>query len=90
MLYMIIEEFRDGDATSVYRRFRNSGRQTPEGLTYHGSWVTADLTRCFQIMECDDRALLESWMSHWTDLVRFEVVPVVTSAEATASIAPRL
>ena len=90
MLYMIIEEFRDGDAIPVYRRFRDSGRPTPEGLTSHSSWVTADMTRCFQIMECDDRALLESWMSHWKDLVRFEVVPVVTSAEATASIAPRL
>jgi hypothetical protein len=90
MLYMIIEEFRDGDAVPVYRRFRDTGRQAPEGLRYHDSWVTADLTRCFQIMECDNPALLEDWMSRWSDLVRFEVVPITTSAEATAAIAPRL
>jgi hypothetical protein len=38
--------------------------------------------RCYQVMECDDPALLEEWMSHWRDLIDFEVVPVVTSAEA--------
>ena len=90
MLYMILEDFRGGDAAPVYRRLRDSGRQVPEGLTYVASWVTTDLTRCYQVMECDDRALLDEWMSRWADLVRFEVVPVITSAEAAAAIAPRL
>jgi hypothetical protein len=90
MLYMIVEDFRDGDAVPVYRRFRDSGRLAPEGLTYVTSWVTPDLRRCYQVMECDDRALLDEWMSRWTDLVRFEVIPVITSAEAAATIAPRL
>jgi hypothetical protein len=90
MLYMIIEDFRGGDGVPVYRRFRDSGRLAPEGLTYVASWVTSDLRRCYQVMECDDRALLDEWMSRWADLVRFEVIPVITSAEAVAAIAPRL
>jgi hypothetical protein len=90
VLFLIIEEFRDGSAVPVYRRFRDSGRMAPQGLTYIASWVTPDLTRCYQVMECDDRALLEEWMSRWADLVRFEVIPVITSAEAVATIAPRL
>ena len=40
MLYMIIEDFHDDDPVPVYRRFRDSGRQQPDGLIYHGSWVT--------------------------------------------------
>ena len=56
--YMIIEHFRDGDPLPVYRRFRDQGRLAPEGLRYVASWVTEDLRRCFQIMECEDRALL--------------------------------
>lgn len=59
----------------------------PAGLTYVGSWVTEDLTRCFQIMECDDRALLDQWMGHWEDLVVFEVLPVLSSAEVQARLA---
>jgi hypothetical protein len=90
MLYMVIETFRGGDAVPVYRRFRDHGRLAPEGLRYVASWVTEDLRRCYQVMECDDAALLERWMAAWRDLVDFEVLPVVTSAAAVAAVAPRL
>jgi hypothetical protein len=30
MLFMVIERFKDGDAPSVYRRFRDRGRLMPE------------------------------------------------------------
>ena len=90
MLYMIIETFRNGDPVPTYRRFRERGRLMPDGLEYCGSWVTQDLGRCFQIMACDDRRLLDEWMSGWNDISDFEVIPVVTSAEASAFVAPRL
>ena len=90
MLYMIIESFRNGDAVPVYRRFRDCGRMMPEGLEYVSSWVTSDMARCFQLMRCDDPRLLDQWMTRWSDLGDFEVVPVVTSAEAVERIAPRL
>jgi hypothetical protein len=89
MLYMIVEHFK-GDPVPVYRRFRERGRLAPEGVRYVNSWVTTDVQRCYQVMECDDPRLLEEWMSHWRDLVDFEVIPVVTSAEAASAIAPRL
>ena len=90
MLYMIIENFRDGDAVPVYRRFRDQGRLAPEGLRYVASWVTDDFRRCFQIMECENRQLLAQWTARWEDLIDFEITPVVTSVEATAVVAPRL
>jgi hypothetical protein len=90
MLYMIIEDFRGGDAVPVYRRFRDRGRLAPEGLRYVASWVTDDLRRCYQVMECDDEALLREWIAAWHDIVDFQVVPVITSPEAAAAIAPRL
>ena len=90
MLYLVVEHFRGGDALPVYRRFRDRGRLAPDGLKYVSSWVTQDLRRCFQIMECDDPSLLEQWMARWEDLTEFEVIPVMTSAEAVAKVAPRL
>lgn len=90
MLYMIVEDFRGGDAVPVYRRFRDRGRLAPDGLRYVASWVTDDLRRCFQVMECDDERLLREWMANWGDIVEFEVFPVVPSADAAAAIAPRL
>lgn len=88
MLYMVIEHFRGGDAAPVYRRFRERGRLMPEGLTYVESWVTADATRCYQLMECDDPRLLDAWIAAWADLVDFEVHPVVPSKAAAKTIEP--
>jgi len=84
MLFMIVEHFKNGDPTPVYRRFRDHGRMTPPGLTYINSWVTSDLGRCYQVMECEDRASLDAWMAQWADLIDFEAVRVITSAEAAS------
>lgn len=86
VLYLVIESYRNTDPVPVYRRFREQGRLAPEGLRYVSSWVTADLARCYQIMECEDRRLLDEWISRWQDLVTFEVIPVVTSSEAQAMV----
>ena len=86
MLYMIIERFRNGDPVPVYRRFRERGRLAPEGLNYVNSWVTPDLTTCYQVMETEDRALLDEWLANWTDIVSFDVHPVITSPEAAARV----
>ena len=88
MLYMVIEHFRDGNARPVYERFRERGRLAPAGLEYVNSWVTDDLQHCYQVMSCDDRALLDEWIAAWEDLVEFEVIPVVTSATAAARVMP--
>jgi len=90
MLYMIIEKYRNGDAAPVYRRLRDQGRLVTAGLEYRGSWVTDDLGRCFQVMECSERRLLDQWIASWSDIVDFEVIPVMTSAEAQAAVASRL
>ena len=87
MLFMIIETFSGGNPVPVYQRFRDRGRMMPDGVEYLGSWVTADMRRCFQIMKCEDRRLLDVWMANWNDIVEFEVIPVVTSAQAAAAVA---
>ncbi|HJR58210.1 MAG TPA: DUF3303 family protein [Vicinamibacterales bacterium] len=89
-LYMVVERFKGGDAAPVYRRFRDRGRLAPEGLSYVSSWVDTNLERCYQLMETDDPLLLDVWIAHWSDLVDFEVHPVISSAEAAERIAPRL
>ena len=85
MLFMVIERFRNGDAKSIGERFKVSGRMLPEGLTYQASWVDSTGTRCFQIMEAARPELLDAWVSRWDDLVDFEIVPVLTSAEFWAN-----
>lgn len=86
MLFHVTERYRDGDPTPVYRRFREQGRMTPDGVGYVASWVTDDLTTCFQVMEAESREALDAWIERWSDLVDFEIRHVITSAEAAARV----
>ena len=90
MQFMVIETFRNQDGRAVYRRFRDKGRMVPDGVTFVSSWVSADLGRCFQVMECDDVALLQRWVTEWSDLVAFEIVPVVPGKDTAAALAGQL
>jgi Protein of unknown function (DUF3303) len=89
-LYMVVERFKNKDAVSVYRRFRDRGRLAPRGLIYLSSWVDDKFECCYQLMESRDHRLLDEWMANWSDLVDFEVHAVVTSNEAAEKIAPLL
>jgi len=83
---MIVEHFKNQDPLPVYRRFRDYGRLAPDGLQYVSSWVDEKLERCFQLMEADDASQLDDWIAKWSDLVTFEVYPVISSKEAAERI----
>jgi len=86
-LYMVVETFNPGAAPEIYRRARSRGRMLPPGLEYVDSWVDYAYVRCFQLMRTADRALIDTWIASWSDLARFEVIAVRTSAEAASAIA---
>ena len=88
MRYLVIERYPRGPGP-VYERFQARGRMLPDGLTYLASWVEVSGARCFQLMETADRSSLDDWAARWNDLVDFEIVEVVDSAEAAARFGPR-
>ena len=81
MLFMVIERFKQGNPQAVGARFHTRGRMLPEGVTYQASWMEGTGSRCYQIMEAPNREALNPWIHSWQDLVDFEIVPVLTSAE---------
>jgi len=87
---MLIESFRGQDGKAVYRRFRDKGRMMPDGLRFVASWVSADLGRCFQVMEADDITLFQQWVVQWSDLAEFEIVPVVPGKDTAAALREQL
>ena len=86
MLFMVIERFRNRDPKPVYQRLRERGRQMPEGLRFVDSWVEPSFERCFQLMETEDARLLQRWVATWTDLVEFEILPVVQSKDTRQDV----
>ena len=91
MLFMIIERFKDNDMLPIYKRVRDVGRMLPDGLKYIDSWVEPNFSRCFQLMECNDLRLFQEWTLMWRGSgATFEIVPVLSSKETRAVVAPHL
>jgi Protein of unknown function (DUF3303) len=81
MLFMIVEHFKDGKPGAIGERFGRNGRMLPGEVIYHASWVDLTGPRCFQVMETARREFIDKWTHSWEDLVDFEIIPVLTSAD---------
>ena len=86
MQYMIIERFHPGKIKELYKRFDEMVRMMPDGVNYINSWINEDVNICYQVMESDSEEKLKQWISHWNDLADFEVIPVITSAQAKEKV----
>lgn len=86
MLYLIIETFHKGKVKTLYQRFAEKGRMLPEGVKYVNSWIDEPIEVCYQIMESDSLEKLKEWVGYWSDLADFQIVPVLTSAEAKEKV----
>jgi len=83
---MIIEKFHEGKVKALYQRFDEKGRMVPDGVKYIDSWINEDVTICYQLMESRTKELLNNWIERWKDLADFEVIPVISSAEAKKKV----
>ena len=86
MQYMVIEHFHAGKVKALYQRFEEKGRMLPDGVKYIDSWINEDVTMCFQLMESSSKELLYEWIEHWNDVADFELIRVISSAEAKGKI----
>lgn len=48
--------------------------------------ISNDLKVCWQVMQTDDREKFAQWTRNWEDLMDFEIIPVLTSAEVKAAM----
>jgi Protein of unknown function (DUF3303) len=60
-------------------------------LKYIDSWVEPNFSRCFQLMDGDDLRLFQQWVLEWRGYgATIEIVPVVSSIDTQAVVAPFL
>ncbi|MEP7254530.1 MAG: DUF3303 family protein [Ferruginibacter sp.] len=86
MVYMIIERFYPNKVRELYKRFEEKGRMMPDGVNYINSWIDEQVSTCYQVMESPSAEKIQEWISNWNDLADFEVIPVITSAEAKEKV----
>jgi hypothetical protein len=83
---MIIETFHPNQVKQLYKRFEEKGRQLPAGVHYINSWIDEDIKTCYQVMESDTEEKIHEWVRHWNDLADFQIIPVVSSAQAKEKV----
>jgi len=86
MVYMIIEHFHPGKVKELYKRFEEKGRMMPAGVQYVNSWIDESVTRCYQVMESESEEKIKEWVNNWKDVADFEIIPVITSAQAKEKV----
>ena len=53
----------------------------PEGIKLIGSWIYPGALKGFMLWETNDAKAIPGMFIPWTDLMKFETVPVVESEE---------
>ncbi|MDX1939320.1 MAG: DUF3303 family protein [Saprospiraceae bacterium] len=83
---MIIERFYPDKVKELYQRFEEKGRLLPLGVHYINSWIDEKVEICYQVMESESLEKLQEWINNWSDLAAFEIIPVISSAQAKAKV----
>ncbi len=84
--YLVIEYYKEGKIKEIYKRFEEDGRMLPEGVELVDSWVETNFYRSYQIVKADRLDKLMTWTNQWTDLMEFDIIPVLTSDEMQEKI----
>lgn len=81
MLFHAAFAYSTDDRDAVHQRFRQTGGVPPEEVTMVGRWHSADGNCGFLVAETDDATALSRWLQEWTDLISFDVTPVLTDEQ---------
>ncbi len=83
MVFHITYSISPGTRNDAQDRFRATGAPPPAGVTMTSRWHSAEGLKGFIIAESSDAEALARWTQAWTDLLTFEIVPVVNDEQLT-------
>jgi hypothetical protein len=67
---------------AISRFINNEAAMTPpDGVVSVGRWHTVTGKNGRYIVEADDPVGLADWVLHWTDIMTYEITPVVSDEE---------
>ncbi|MDA0321738.1 MAG: DUF3303 family protein [Verrucomicrobia bacterium] len=86
MLFHISYEFPPEERDDAQARFKATGAPAPDGVTMIGRWHSAAGHLGFTVAESESVVAIGKWMQEWTDLLTFEITPVLTDEEVAEVI----
>jgi hypothetical protein len=85
MLFMTIGSYEPGVRDQVVKRRIENGPMT-QGVKTIGEWTHIGGGRVFRLVESDDLMALQTACFAWSDLCKFEIVPVMDTEELMKNI----
>ncbi len=80
--YMLTWETPRENRNELIKRFmEGSAMQPPEGISFVGRWHGASGAVGWSVVETDDPKTITDWLLHWSDLLSYEVIPVIADEE---------
>jgi len=77
MKYMAIWSYEPAQMQAITERFQATGGLPPEGVTMLGRWFDVAGGRGLLVAETDDLIAITRWTREWSDLMDFDVFPVL-------------
>ena len=81
--YMVMWDLPSETRNEAIKRFAAGGAEmeAPDGVTLVTRWHAVDGGSGFSVVETDDPKGIADWLLHWTDILTYQVVPVITDDE---------
>ena len=86
MIVHITFDYLPDSRDEVHEHFKQTGAPPPDGVNMVGRWHSVEGNRGWLVAETDDPAAVARWLQEWTDLISFEVTPVLTDEQFSAVI----
>jgi len=81
MLFMMSYSFRPGVRNEAQARFKETGGGPGPNVKMLGRWHCIGGQRGFVLAESSDSVAIGKWMQEWTDLLVFDVAPVLNDED---------
>jgi uncharacterized protein with GYD domain len=81
MLFMTIYTYEPGQRNEIVKRRLERGTVVSEGVKVIGEWSYIGGGRGFMVLEAQDPKIIMATTLAWSDLIKFETLPVMETEE---------
>ena len=86
MLFMGITTRTPERRNEMVKRAKEKGSMTPEGIKLINEWIDVTGGRSFALFEANKPNDILRWIYAWSDIIKFEVTPVMESERVRQAI----
>ncbi|MBZ5661447.1 MAG: DUF3303 domain-containing protein [Acidobacteriia bacterium] len=81
MTFHITYKLTPENRNTAQQRLKSTGGLPPAGVTMIARWHCAQGQKGFVLAESSDALAIAKWLQDWTDLLTFEVTPVINDEQ---------